>query len=229
MSLFTPIELPCPECDAPTPFQQYSAVNGDRRPDFREAILDNTFGEGTCTACGVKFRLDPELTYFDEALGLWILVRPFEDQLRWPESEQSTQAVWAQTFGPFAPETMMETGAHLQNRVVFGWAALREKLLCAQEGIDDVALEIAKVAMMAKGHGDPVSDQTCLRLAVVGEETLELVWLMGQLEIAVEGLELPRGLLQVIAEEPEVFEDIRAEIAGDFYVDMYRYMLELPA
>lgn len=227
MSLYSPVNGPCPECEAPLLLRQYTSVNADRAPHLRDAIMDDSFGESACPSCGTRSRVAPELTYFDEALGLWVFVKPLDARRGWPTAEAETQGVWAQTFGPFAPGPMTELGTTLKARVVFGWAGLREKILCAQAGIDDVALEIVKLQLLASGSGDALSDETALRLAAVDEDTLEFVWLMGDCEVPLEGILAPRALLDVIAEAPEVFAAAREELVGDFYVDMARAFIDL--
>lgn len=225
MSIYHPAEQPCPECGALVRYRAYESLNGDRSPKLRQAILDNTFQEETCGACGVSFRLEPELVYFDEELGLWVRVLPLEAQGDWPAAEADTRAVFVQTYGPFAPDPVQALGARLRKRVCFGWAGLREKLVCAQAGIDDATLEVAKAAMLASGQGDNADDEAELRLAVVNEDALEFVWLMGPMEVPMEGLVVPRALLDDIEGAPEAWAATREAVSGEFFVDMNRALM----
>lgn len=56
---------------------------------------------------------------------------------------------------------------------MFGWAALREKLICQDLGVDDTTLEFLKMAIMRDVERPPVADETELRLTGGDVDTLE--------------------------------------------------------
>src|SRR5262245_787748 len=137
MSIFVPISLSCPGCGTAVPFAAVMSVNADRRPDLRSAILNRSFQRESCPNCSESFRLDPELTYFDMARQQWILVQPAAMLPQWVDLEKQAKATFERTYGPGAPPMLQALGRKLQVRITFGWAALREKLLAVEHGLQD--------------------------------------------------------------------------------------------
>src|SRR6185503_3119598 len=102
MSIFTPLTVSCPACNAKVEFRVVASVNADRRPDLRQAILDRTFQSEPCAKCGVAFRMPPEFTYFDMGRKQWILVKPAAEAVRWTELERQARATFDRAYGPAA-------------------------------------------------------------------------------------------------------------------------------
>ena len=92
MSIFRPLEVPCPGCDTPMQFELVFSVAADRRPALRDAILDGSFQRATCPVCGTTFRADPEFSYMDIARGQYIGV--------WPASRRGIWWCVSMTFHP---------------------------------------------------------------------------------------------------------------------------------
>ena len=147
MSLFTSSELSCPHCNQTVPFEICASVNADRRPDLREAILDETFQVATCPHCSGQFRLEPQLNYLDVARGQWMAAFPHDQIDRWQAIESQAQDSFGKSYGPHASAAEREIGEGLVVRVVFGWAGLKEKLLARDAGLNDVHLEQAKLVL----------------------------------------------------------------------------------
>jgi len=149
MSIFKTVELPCPTCATRVSFELVHSVNADRRPDLRQAVLDRSFQREQCPACGLAFRVEPEFTYIDVGRGQFITVWPLSKQGDWKAIEQQSQAMFDKSFGKGATPEARKIGDKLALRVVFGWEALNEKLIAAEHGVDDRALELVKVARCA--------------------------------------------------------------------------------
>ncbi len=164
MSLFNTTTIQCPSCKADHTFDAVSSVNAERRPDLRASILDDSFQARVCETCEKRFRLDPLLTYFDTVRDQWVLVQPMEGLARWPDLEQQALDTFAKAFGDAAPLAARAIGATMSVRVTFGWAALREKLLCADHLLDDVVLEALKCGLLRSLPDAPLDDETELRL-----------------------------------------------------------------
>ncbi|MCB9791333.1 MAG: hypothetical protein H6741_01285 [Alphaproteobacteria bacterium] len=224
MSMFRPAEVQCPECGLRTEVRAFDSVNGDRRPDLREAILEDHFMRIECPACGEPLRLKPRLVYFDQALGLWVNARPVEELERWAEVEEETLAAFVQSFGPFAAPAVQRLGAAMRARVSFGWAGLREKLLCARHGVDEVSLEALKAALLRDTGGAGLHDEAQLRLVAVDEDRLVLGWFGADMEAPLSALELPRARLAAV--EGEAWAPLRAAVQGDCFIDMNRTLRE---
>ena len=160
MSLFHSASLNCPKCGTTANVERTASVNADRRPDLRDAIKDGTFQAIQCEKCGMPLRLPPHLTYLDVGRGSWILVEPPSLLEQWPEVEDEVFDVYAHAFGDEAPQIAQEIGEGLRPRLVFGWTALREKLICEDLGLDDTTLELLKMAIMRDVQHPPLADQT---------------------------------------------------------------------
>src|SRR4051794_842720 len=148
MSMFRTMPVTCPECGTAVEFNAVFSVNADRRPDLRAAILDGSFQRQPCPRCGKTFRLDPEMAYADLGHGQWIAVFPVAKLGRWKELEEEARATFAQAYGPQAPAVARQLGARMRPRLTFGWGGLREKLVAADHHLDDVTLELVKLAIV---------------------------------------------------------------------------------
>ena len=177
MSFIIAQKAACPTCGVEADMQFPASINADRRPDLREAILDGSLSTQSCRACGEKLSFEPRLTYLDVGGRQWILVEAAEGRADWTEIEQQAIEIYAASFGAEAPEIARGIGALLEPRLVFGWPALAEKLLCRDYGLDDTLLEALKLATLAHGDASNVYDALDLRLTGREGESLVLHWL----------------------------------------------------
>ena len=225
MSLFEPAEVPCPACGATLSFDLCASVNADRRPDLRVAILDATFQRAVCASCGGTTRLPPALVYFDMARGQWIIAKPASDYADWAQLELLARETFALSYGKDAAAPARRIGARLRPRVVFGWAALREKLLAAEEDIDDVILELLKLAILRDVSGAALNDESALRLIDADGDTLTLAWLISETEELLSTLEVPRTALADIAAAADAWAPLRDKLTAALFVDGTRLLL----
>ena len=225
MSRFFPESFPCPKCGKPVQFGIVASVNASRRPDFRQAILDGTFQCSTCPECSTSFRIEPELTYLDSDRKQWILVQPAAQVADWPVLEEQARQTFDRAYGATAGAAVRELGASLQARITFGWAALREKILCVEHALDDVTLELLKVALVRSMDDVPLRNQTELRLmALEGEEFL-LSWLVAEAELPLETMRVPRSLYDEILAAPADWNELKAQVSAGPFVDFKRLIL----
>lgn len=218
--------FPCPHCGASLEMGIVASINADRRPDLRQAVLDDSYQRGSCESCGKGFRLDPDLTYFDAGRRQWLLVRPAEHLDEWPLTEALAQQAFERGYGKDASPDAREIGAGVQPRLAFGWAAFREKLLCGEHGLDDVALELTKLAVMRSVEDMPLADDMELRLTAATADELELTWTMSGGDLAVEKIAVPRELYVEIAKDKgKGWAEARAELGGGAFVDVNRILV----
>jgi hypothetical protein len=210
-------------------FSANFSVNADRRPDFRVAILNDTFQLGSCDACNESFRLDPEMTYFDVGRNQWILVRPVEALAEWGDLEKQALALHSAAYGEGASEYAQEIGKKLQVRVTFGWPALREKLLCGEHGLDDVTLELTKLALIRGLDGPPLADSVELRLQDVDDGQLKLAWIDAAHERVIDVLNVSRKLYDQVAADEPAWRTIRAQLCAGPYVGVNRLFITAEA
>lgn len=229
MSLFRTVEFPCPSCAVVVPFELNHSVNADRRPALRDEILARRFQQQPCPSCGIAFRIEPEFTYIETRAGLWIAVMPSSQRTAVTANEGRVRAAFDKSFGASAPAEAAAIGATLRPRLVFGWEALHEKLVAAAAGIDDVVLELAKIALVRSLDDVPSPVQFELRLLAErtenGARELVFGWFRHGNETLAESLAVPATLLDEIAAAPAAWAELRAELAGSLHVDMLRLML----
>jgi len=225
MSLFHPMNLTCPNCEATITFEAVGSVNADRRPDFREAILDDSFQNVTCKRCTQSFRLQPEFNYLDVGNGLWLSSMPAEKLLDYLEIEDATVKLFDASYGANAPKAAQDVGNDLAVRLTFGWPAVREKLLARVNGLDDVVLELAKLDILRRVPEAPLSVGVELRLVHVEEDTLVFIWVRTDTEETLQELAVARALYDSIADNPDGWAAVRAQITNGPFVDMQKLYL----
>ena len=177
MSFIVDATAPCPTCGATARLDFPASINADRRPDLRAAILDGSIYFQDCASCGERLSFEPETTYSMSVGGNGFSLNPPKERSGWVEAEQTAIAVHAAAFGADAPAAARRLGESIVPRLVFGWPAMAEKLLCRELGLDDVAVEALKMTAIAR-NTVPVSDPD-LDFRLVGErgEALLFAWL----------------------------------------------------
>jgi hypothetical protein len=221
MSIFRVETVSCPACSQPVEFNLVYSVNAGRRPDLRQAILDGSFQRETCPKCKALFRVEPEMTYFDVGRKQWILVQPVEKLAAWAELEQQARSSFELAFAPTTPGA----GLGMQPRITFGWAALCEKLICAERGLDDVTLELVKMAILRGVDDSPLADTVELRFFDVNGGNLTFAWIEAAVEEMVESLEAPRKLYDEIAADPKGWQALREQLTAGPFVDVHRLLV----
>lgn len=225
MSIFRPETLPCPTCAEGVAFEVAHSVNADRRPDLRQDIVERRFQCETCPTCGTEFRRAPALTYMDVENRLWIIAAPATDLPGWGEMEATTTATFGRAFGPGSSPLAEEYATTLRPRLVFGWAALREKIVAAAAGLDDVVLEMLKLSFLRTGGADLLADGIELRLISVEGDVLKLAAIDSRTDRLEELVSVPRGAYDAIAAAPEAWAPLRAELTAGPFVDIDRMMV----
>jgi len=222
VSLFNNATLDCGSCGHAMDVSWAASVNADRRPDLRDNILAGTFQATQCELCDQPVRFPPHLTYVDVGRQEWILVEDPSELDRWPDHEKHAQAVFDENFGPRAPEVVRDLAAGLRIRLVFGWPALREKLVLTELGLDDEVVELTKLAVINGAIAAPIGGSESMR--IVGEED-------GQLQVAVthditEAVSatttIPRDLYNDIAADIGSWKALRDQWAGQPFIDTSR-------
>ncbi|MBV8914713.1 MAG: CpXC domain-containing protein [Acetobacteraceae bacterium] len=224
MSIFHVANIVCPTCNMPAEVERSASVNADLRPDLRAAILDGRFQATTCAHCGTRLRLPPHLTYLELGRGVWIAAEPATMLEDWPSLEESVWDVYDRAFGEHASPAARSLVAGVKPRLVFGWPAFREKLICTDLGLDDVTLELLKMSIMRNVNDPPMADQTELRLVGGTPEELEFAWIETLPEERLAGLKVPRDVYDSILENPEPWEPVRAKFDQVFLVDLRRFI-----
>lgn len=198
------------------------SVNADRRPDFREAILDNNFQDTTCDACGNSFRLQPEFNYLDAGRGQWIVALPASGFPDYLAHEDHANALFETSYGKKAPAAAQTIGKTLAVRVTFGWPAVREKLLARGYDIDDATLELMKLDLLRTLPSAPLSPGIELRLVNVTDSDMIFSWLRTEDEEPLEQFRCSRDWYQAIFDDPEPWDLVRSKLVDGPFVDMQK-------
>lgn len=229
MSVFRAVELACPGCARPVRVELVASVNLDRSPALRRAIVDESFQREICPDCGTSFRIDPRFALIDHGRQRWIAALPLARRPHWAGEERTAQATFERAYGAQASPTIGAIGATLRRRVTFGWAGLREKLLCDELGIADLTLELLKTAVLASAASAPLGRASELRLDGQdgqGGERLRLAWLRSSDEQPLEWLHVQRAALaQIEADAGDAWAELRAGFDGALFVDIARLII----
>lgn len=225
MSLFKTMVLACPACGTENDAEVVGSVNADRRPDFRDAILESRFQDTTCSNCATVFRNEPDFNYLDMGRGQWIAALPARAMIDYLAQEDRVTALFETSFGAKATPGAQEIGATLTPRLTFGWPGLREKLLTRELGLDDIALECMKTDLIRRLDNVPMAPGIELRLVRMVDGQMELVWINALSEQVIEGVTLKRDLYDAIVAAHEAWAPIRDVLADGPFVDMQKLYL----
>lgn len=223
MSVFTRTTMSCPACGSAVAFDLVHSVNAGRRPDLRAAILDRSFQRQPCPSCGKTFRVEPSFTYLDLPRKQFLAVWPASSLARWKEFEARSRAAFDTAFGPGSDGAPLAAG--LTVRCVFGWLGLNEKLIAHEHGIDDTALELAKLATLRVMGDVKLGRDREFRLVGATDDELIVGWLHTSTEEIDGEFSVPRQILADIAAAPDHWAALRADVAGDTFVDYRRALV----
>jgi CpXC protein len=225
MSMISAQLVSCPSCEHDFEMESFDSVNADRRPDLRDSILGGTLQVQACPKCAASFRLEPKLNYLDLERSVWVSAQPLQELGQWVEREDEAVATFNEAYGPQAPASARDVGGGLKPRLTFGWAALREKLLAQDAGLDDTTLELAKLAIIRGAGGAPIQPGVELRLMSVADDQLQMSWIDARTEKVVEGLLVPRAVYDSVVAAPEAWAPFRAQLSGGPFVDVQKLFI----
>jgi len=119
-------------------------LNVQRTPAWRQRILDRTFHQ--VPSAEGNLQVEKSFFYLDLARGQAFLVHPPRERFRYGAASEQLDRMLKVLTKDMRARTP-------QLRVVFGTEELREKLVAADAGLDDRAVELMKAATM---HDHPV-------------------------------------------------------------------------
>ena len=225
MSLFVPMSLTCPECAEVFTYEAVGSVNADRRSDLRDEILEGSFQTVSCSACAHAFRLEPDFNYLDVGRGQWIAALPARNLRDHLEIATDKQAVFDLSYGSQAPAAAQSVGQGLQQRLVFGWPALREKLVLQEIGFDDVLWEVAKLDLLRSLPEAPLAEGVDLRLLGLRQDMLDLAWIRADSEEHLNDFQVSRALYDDIAAAPAPWAAVQALLGASMFVDIQKLFM----
>jgi hypothetical protein len=225
MSLFNAADVECPHCGRKQELPLVASVNAGRRPDLRQAILERTFQFAQCDVCETPLRLPLHMTYLDLGRGAWILAQTVEELPQWEQAVAEARETFDDTYGEAAPASVRSLAEGVSPRIVFGWPALREKIVCNDLGLDDVVVETIKAGILRARPDAPIDLERALRLAAGDVATLVFEIVDEDTEEVQGAVTVPRSLYDDVAAD-EAWAPLRAQIGGSPFVDLKRLMVE---
>lgn len=138
-------DVSCPHCGAIVKTQMWPGMNPQENPDLRVLVLDETLFDWKCPACGYEAQLVYPCLYHDKSNQFMIYVVP-------NGNDSALQSV--DISGEFPQFNEMT------KRVVTSLAGLKEKILIFEAGLNDLAVELVKLALTdvaSKKHGRTVA------------------------------------------------------------------------
>jgi hypothetical protein len=146
-------EVACKRCQAPITTRRANTINMQRHPAARDEILAGTFHRVTCGACTHVAQFDTRLLLSDFPRGQFVDVRPAAEAAS-ADHARETVAVFADGVAQARALGLVDEP---RVRLVYGLAGLADKLRAWDAGLDDRAIELAKLALVLEV--DPFNQQ----------------------------------------------------------------------
>lgn len=224
MSTFHTTTATCTACGTEHEVDRVISVNVDRMPEHRVGVLARGFQAITCPSCSEPARIAPSVTYVDLARGQWIRVETATELDQRDAHEAKSRTLFERAYGAEVPAVVQAMGAQLTPRLVFGWPALREKLIIHDQGLDDVTIELLKAAILRAVPGAPIGGPTALRLVDGGESELQFQVVDDATGTATDDLTVPRDLYRDLLGDPAPWAALREDLEASYHVDITRFV-----
>jgi len=137
----------CGECGKSFDTEYWASVNVSTDPELKEALLKQKLNVVTCPHCGQEGSLDVDLLYHDMTEKLWIQVMLSGDLGSMIEEQN---AALEQMQGMVGEEIGSAMNTGYKRRMVPSYSHLFEKIWINDAGLDDRAIELAKLKLMAQ-------------------------------------------------------------------------------
>ncbi|MGZ5241058.1 MAG: hypothetical protein ACXWCN_13120, partial [Caldimonas sp.] len=137
----------------------------------------------------------------------------------------AAEARFERVYGPRSSPFIQAIGKRLVRRLAFGWAAVREKLVIADLGLDDVTVELCKSAVLRASASAPVGLGAEMRLLGADETHLGFAWLRSLDESVLQTVRANRKLYdEIAADEGGEWKPLRGQLGG-MLVDLERLLV----
>jgi hypothetical protein len=153
-------KIRCPACQHEQEFTLWEAIDATQDPGLKEQLLAGQLNRMTCSQCQEETDIIAPMLYHDSETRLMIWLLP------------GVQTPTGDDDGLGSQESGMDLIYHF--RLVRTLNALKEKVVVAEAGLDDRALELFKVLMRRDPNSQLQAGDTLL-FAGLGEEESEPV------------------------------------------------------
>jgi hypothetical protein len=163
MSTFVHREATCPACATKFQVEIALGLHITRLPDIRRRICDGTFQVARCPGCGKDTVFEATVVYTDFQRGEYVATET-PRSATWQTARARHETIFRDSF-EHGPPIAQEMGVKMKRRIVFGFRALREKLVLWDAGLDDRVVEAVKGDLLRE-EGESPRDAV-LRIATV--------------------------------------------------------------
>jgi hypothetical protein len=202
MSLLTTQEHRC-SCGATVELKVADSINASRHPHLREAVLDGTLHRYECQLCHQNIVVERQLFYFDFDRRQFFCVFPVSELVEASARARATHDMFEKVIRRESPAHVRQVAAEFFVRACFGYDELREKLLCDQHALSDLALEHLKLRILIS---DPRFAQNAIGTLWLARVTRDY------LSFHPAPLE-PAGMLPPVTVERAIYDEVAS--AGD--------------
>ncbi|HEY5920918.1 MAG TPA: CpXC domain-containing protein [Kofleriaceae bacterium] len=222
MSTFEPARIRC-TCGAEQDVTLANGLHISKRPDIRQQILEGTFHRFPCPACGGHVQIETLLAYTDFPKQHWFTIVP-EDELPWRgERVAFAKLVFQRNMVERAAPMIQDLAPKMKQRVIFGLASLREKIICFDADLDDRLVEALKLQLM-RDLELPFTGSGYFHLVEVNGNELVFELSPSPEATPTKRMTIPRSMLDELAHDSAQVEAALPELWNDIVVD-YRVML----
>lgn len=139
----------CPKCEQKSMTEFVCSVNTENEPTIREKLFDESFFRWKCVKCGYTTKMLHPLLYSDIPHQFMVYYIPNVERSR--IVDERLELEYADL-------------SDIRKRVVPSINAMKEKIVLLENGYDDLAVELAKLAVaevVAKSTGQNVYEGYC--------------------------------------------------------------------
>lgn len=136
--------IACPQCGHEQEVLLFDAINADREPELRDALMENRLNAVDCAACDFAFRVDKPLLYHDPGRRLMIYWIPTAD-----DQHEQGEAAFRESLSSMT--ALMPTDVPLPEiHLVFNRTELVERIFLREAGLNERVIEYIKYMIYAQ-------------------------------------------------------------------------------
>lgn len=153
MSTFRRYEATCPACEHRWTVDIARGLHITRLPQIREQLLTGRFQVHECPSCNSPTVFEATVVYTDFERHEYIACETAASA-SWQAAIARHQTVFRDCF-EHGPPIAQEIGKTFKRRLVYGFRALREKIVLWDAGLDDRVVEAVKGDLLKKERQAP--------------------------------------------------------------------------
>lgn len=207
-------------CPAGHPLELFMPTLGAEDEPSWPQQLDLAWAAGACSACRRIYRVERDGYWLDAARGIFVLVLRPSLQPQWSSLEGQVQAKLLQVCR--AQRVMVDGLSRI--RLVFGMAALQQKLALWEAGFDDRLLEVIRLQAFQRQAavvGPNVRVPPVLQQIELGRARMTLHW-PHVVEAKGKVIHLPLQQYELLAAQRAALEKQLPALFTRPYVDVLR-------